>query len=415
MDAQVFRDHRKALEEKLPDRSLTFLFAGIAKQKTLDMDYPFCVNRNFYYMTGFDRANQFLMISKMDGQIREMLFIDRPDPYLERYFGKMPDKEDAVRISGVDEAEYIDRFDWHIGRILSRTNVQEILFDFHKRELDSVRYPENDLCERITSAYPNLKVSSVSAEINNLRRIKCEQELACMRKAIEITDKGIRAILDHVHDGVNEAELQAWFDFALTMNGAKDKAFDSIIAGGKNSNILHYSNNDQVVHDGDVVLLDLGAEYGYYASDISRTLPVSGHFTEIQKTVYNAVLYSQEKILEFLAPGKPVEETLTVARNALGEKLLEAGIIRDMKEMTRVLPHGVSHYVGLDCHDVGDRGLLMPGMVVTMEPGAYLPELGFGVRIEDDVLITETGAELMSRQIPKTIEEIEQYMAARKG
>lgn len=414
MDAQNFVTRRKLLESQLPEQSLTFLFAGVPKQKTLDMDYPFCVNRNFYYMTGFDKPNQFLMIEKIDGAVREWLFIDRPDPYLERYTGKMIDKEEAAQRSGVTCAEYIDRFDWHIGRLLSRNCFEHVLFDFHKRELDSVRYPENDMCERITHAYPNLKVGTVSALINNQRRIKDEQELACMRRAIDITQKGIEAIMDHLRDGVNEAELQAHFDFALTMNGAKDTAFDSIIAGGANSNVLHYANNDQTVHNGDVVLLDLGAEYGYYAADISRTLPVSGRFTPVQKTVYNAVLYGQEKVFEFLAPGKPVEDTLRIAREAIGEKLLEAGLIKDPSEMERVLPHGVSHYVGLDCHDVGERGLLMPGMVVTMEPGAYLPELGFGVRIEDDVLITKDGAQLLSAQIPKTVEQIEAYLAGRK-
>lgn len=162
-----------------------------------------------------------------------------------------------------------------------------------------------------------------------------------------------------------------------------------------------------------MLLVDLGAEYGYYAADISRTFPVSGKFTEEQKIYYNAVLYGQQKVLEYLAPGKPVEDTLRVAREAIGEKLLEAGRIQSLDEMTRLLPHGVSHYVGLDCHDVGDRGLLEPGMIVTMEPGAYMPELGFGIRIEDDALITEDGAVLLSPNIPKTVEEIEAYMAHR--
>lgn len=414
MHADVFVSRRKALEEQLPDQSLTFLFAGIAKQKTLDMDYPFCVNRNYYYLTGFDKPNQFLMITKLDGNVKEWLFFDRPDPYLERYFGKMADKDDVLARSGVHAAEYLDRFDWEIGRLLSRNNFEHVLFDFHKRELDTVRYPENDMCQRITDAYPNLHVGSITKTVNNLRRFKSQDELACMRKAIDITAKGIAAIMDHIHDGVNEMELEAHFDFALKMNGAKDVAFDSIIAGGKNSNVLHYSNNNQIVHDGEVVLLDLGAEFGYYAADISRTLPVNGHFSDLQKTVYNAVLYGQQKVFEFLAPGKPVEDTLRIAREAIGEKLLGAGIIKQMDEMAKILPHGMSHYVGLDCHDVGDRELLAPGMVVTMEPGAYFPELGFGVRIEDDVLITENGAEYLSNQIPRTVEEIEAYMAARK-
>lgn len=413
MDAQVFVAHRAALEEQLPDNSLLFLFAGEPKQKTLDMDYPFRVDNNYYYMTGFDRANWFLMLTKLQGKVKEWLFIERPDPYLERYFGKMPDLADAAEQSGVRDVYYLDRFDWEIGRLLSRSTFETLLFDFHKRELNAVSYPENEMCRRITEAHPYLTVRNIGPVINNLRRVKAPQEIECIRRAIDITETGIRAILDHLRPGVNEAELQAHFDFALTMNGAKDNAFDPIIAGGKNSNVLHYSRNDQTVREGDVLLVDLGAEYGYYAADISRTFPVSGKFTEEQKIYYNAVLYGQQKVLEYLAPGKPVEDTLRVAREAIGEKLLEAGRIQSLDEMTRLLPHGVSHYVGLDCHDVGDRGLLEPGMIVTMEPGAYMPDLGFGIRIEDDALITEDGAVLLSPNIPKTVEEIEAYMARR--
>ena len=413
MNAEFFINRRKHLEEQLPDRSLTFFFAGNPKQKTADMDYPFSVNRNFYYLTGSDRPGQILVLEKAGGKTVEWMFFARPDPHYELYNGKMPDIEDVLRDTGVQQADYLDRYDERMRRILGRGSIDELLFDFHKRDLDSTVYPENEMCRRLQEMNPAFRISSVSRLVNNLRRIKDEQELDCMRKAIDITALGIEAILDHMHDGVNEMELEAWFDFALTMNGAKDTAFDTIMAGGVNSNVLHYSSNNQVLHDGDVLLVDLGAEFGYYAADISRTFPVSGKFTEIQKTVYNAVLYGQQKVFEFLAPGKPVEEPLDVARQAIGEKLMEAGIIHDMEEMKKVLPHGVSHYVGLDCHDVGDRELLAPGMVVTMEPGAYLPELGFGVRIEDDALITESGAELLSARIPKTVEEIESYLAKR--
>ena len=415
MDTSCFIRRRQLLEAQLPDRSLTIFCAGSPKQKTADMDYPFCVNRNFYYLTGSQRPNQILMLAKQADDVKEWLFFDRPDAHYELYHGKMPDREEMLSSVGVQQAEYLDRFDWQIGRMLGRGDFERLLFDFQSRGLAPAACPENELSKRLTAANPAFQVGSVSRMVNNLRRVKDGQEIACMKKAIDLTAKGIAAILDHLRDGVNEMELEAHFDFALTMNGAKSTAFDSVLAGGKNSNVLHYDANDQTLHDGDVLLIDLGAEYGCYAADISRTFPVSGAFTDIQKTVYNAVLYGQQKVFEFLAPGKPVEETLEVARRAIGEKLLAAGIIGDMEEMKRVLPHGVSHYVGLDCHDVGDRELLAPGMVVTMEPGAYLPELGFGVRIEDDALITETGAELLSAQIPKTVDEIEAYMRNRKA
>ena len=152
MDAQVFVAHRAALEEQLPDNSLLFLFAGVPKQKTLDMDYPFRVDNNYYYMTGFDRANWFLMLSKLQGKVKEWLFIERPDPYLERYFGKMPDLADAAEQCGVRDVYYLARFDWEIGRLLSRSTFETLLFDFHKRELNAVSYPENEMPRRTTEA-----------------------------------------------------------------------------------------------------------------------------------------------------------------------------------------------------------------------------------------------------------------------
>ena len=413
MDDQMFKKNRAAAGEQLPEHSVTFLFSGTVKPKTADMDYPFCVNRNYYYMTGLDQPNQVYMLTKTGGETKEYLFIDRPDPYLERYSGKMPDKEEVKGLTGIETVEYNDRFDWHAGRLLSRSRVDCLLFDFHKRSLDDASFPENAMCERLIRVHPHLRVQSVSAIINNLRRIKSNQEVEWIKKAVEITGKGIFSILDHLRDGVNEGELEAHFNFARTSSGAKNNAFDPIIAGASRSNILHYSNNDQPLRDGDVVLLDLGAEYRYYAADISRTFPVGGVFTDIQKTVYNAVLFGQNQVFGYLAPGKPVEDTLRVAREAIGEKLMEAGLIASIEEMEEVLPHGVSHYVGLDCHDVGDRDVLAPGMVVTMEPGAYFPRLGFGVRIEDDVLITEDGAQYLSTGIPRTVEEIEAYMANR--
>ena len=160
--------------------------------------------------------------------------------------------------------------------------------------------------------------------------------------------------------------------------------------------------------------IDLGAEYGYYSADISRCFPANGKFTEEQKFYYNAVLYGQQKVLEALKPGLPLRDTTRIAREAIGEKLLEAGKISDIKEMANLLPHGVSHYMGLDVHDVGDIGELQPGMVITVEPGVYIPELKLGIRIEDDALITEDGCEVLSPQILRTAEEVEEYMANRK-
>lgn len=414
MEATVFAARREKLIETLPDNSLTFLFAGDPKQKSNDNDYPFRINNNFYYMTGMDDPGQVMMIAKLSGKASQWLFIERPDPIFELFNGKQPTVEEVKEQTGFTYVDYLDRLDYQVGRQLSYYPYDYVLFDLHKAKLDYVGYPENALCKKLTDAYPNLTVRNIAHTIDNLRRFKTADEIECIKKAVELTEKGIHAILDHLKPGVNEAELQAWWDFTLTMNGAKDNAFLPIIAGGKNSCVLHYEENDQVVQDGEVLQIDLGAEYGYYSADISRCFPANGKFTEEQKFYYNAVLYGQQKVLEALKPGLPLRDTTRIAREAIGEKLLEAGKISDIKEMANLLPHGVSHYMGLDVHDVGDIGELQPGMVITVEPGVYIPELKLGIRIEDDALITEDGCIVLSPQILRTAEEVEEYMASRK-
>ena len=410
----AFADRRAKLIENLPDNSLTFLFAGDPKQKSNDNDYPFRIDNNFYYMTGMDTPGQVMMITKLGGKAGQWLFIDRPDPIYELFNGKQPTVEEVKAQTGFNYVDYLDRLDYQVGRQLSYYAYEYILFDLHKAKLDYVGYPENALCKKLTEAHPYLTVKNIAHTINNQRRFKSEDEIECIKKAIDLTEKGIHAIMDHLRPGVNEAELQAYWDFTLTMNGAKDNAFLPIIAGGKNSCILHYEDNDQVVGDGEVLQIDLGAEYGYYAADISRCFPANGKFTEEQKFYYNAVLYGQQKVFEALKPGVPVRDTTRIAREAIGEKLLEAGKIADIKEMDQLLPHGVSHFMGLDVHDVGDIGELQPGMVITVEPGVYIPEKNLGIRIEDDVLITEDGCIVLSPQILKTVEDVEAYMANRK-
>ncbi len=414
MNQTVFAERRKKAGENMENQSLLFLLAGHPKQKSLDQDYPFEINRNFYYMTGYDRKETILLLTKINGEVKEYLFIERPDPYIERYHGKMPDTEAAGEITGIGNVCYLDKFDWEMGRMLSRNAFRIIYFDFQQLDL-SILSEEKKLCDHITQAHPYLQIRTLSQEICNMRRVKDPEEHEMILKAIEATKSGILSILDHLKDGVNERQLEAWFELGIKLGQANGNGFDPIIAGGRNSVFLHYSNNDQDLHDGDVLLVDLGADYGHYSADISRTFPVRGSFTEEQAFYYNVVLHGQEAVFKFLKPGAYLPDAVKVAREAMGRELLEAGRISDLSEMESLLPHGVSHGIGLDVHDVGDNPWLEPGMIVTVEPGIYLPDQGLGIRIEDDVLITEDGCRPLSLDIPRSIEEIETYMAERNG
>lgn len=410
MDTAIYRARRKAVADSMEDMSVLFLFAGTPKQKTLDQDYPFSVNRNFYYLTGLDTPEYLLYLTKIGGKVTETVALPRPDPYLERYHGRMPTAEELQAQTGAENGIYLDKLDWELGRLFSRTYLEHLYLDFHKRELDTVTYPEHDLALRIQKAHPYLRLHAVSRTIDNLRRVKSPDEVAHIREAVRLTGLGIEAILQHMASGVGEWQLQAHFEFAMKMNGAMGHAFSPIIAAGANSVSLHYEHNNQRLKDGDVLLLDLGAEFGYYSADISRTFPVSGAFTDEQRLYYSAVLHAQKRVVEALRPGLHIDDTWGIAKDGLYEYCVQAGLPHTRADMDKLLPHGVVHYLGLDTHDVGDRVELQAGMTVAIEPGLYFPEKGLGIRIEDDALITSDGCTLLSSQILKDPAEIELFV-----
>ncbi|MFR3237916.1 MAG: aminopeptidase P family protein [Acutalibacter sp.] len=414
MTNEIFARRRQKVVDTLKDQSALFLFSGDVKQRSLDGDYPFCVNRNFFYLTGLDEPGYVLQVSKLAGQVTQTLYLPRPDPYQELYFGRMPTAEEMVENTGLDRAVYLDKMEWELNRLFARNYFEHLYMDFHKRELNTVAYPENDLAARIMQAHPYLQPHNIARTIDNLRRFKDEGEIAQIKEAIRITGLGIESILRHMGPGINERQLQAYFEFELKYHGAMGNAFDPIIAAGANTVNLHYGRNNQDLKDGDLLLLDLGGEVGYYSADISRTFPVNGVFDSRQRYYYEAVLAANQAVIDALRPGLPVDDTLEIARDTLFAYCVQDGLTKERKDMEKLLPHGVSHYLGLDTHDVGDRGLLEPGMVVTVEPGIYLRDSGLGIRIEDDVLITETGHELLSPQILKTPSSIEDFIKQHK-
>ncbi len=413
----VFATRRQKVVDTLEDQSALYLFSGEVKQRSLDGDYPFCVNRNFFYLTGLDKPGYVLQVTKLAGQVTQTLYMPRPDPYQELYFGRMPTAEEMVERTGLDRAVYLDKMDWELNRLFARNYFEHLYMDFHKRELNTVAYPENDLAHRIVEAHPYLQQHNIARTIDNLRRFKDQEEVAQIQEAIRLTGLGIESILRHMAPGVNERQLQAYFEFELKYHGAMGNAFSPIIAAGANTVNLHYDRNNQDLKEGDLLLLDLGAEVGYYSADISRTFPVSGAFNSRQRYYYEAVLAAQQAVIDALRPGLPIDDTLEIARDKLFEYCVQDGLTKERKDMEKLLPHGISHYLGLDTHDVGDRNLLAPGMVVTVEPGIYLRDSGLGIRIEDDVLITEGGCQVLSPQILKTPDSIEKFIKnnVRKG
>ncbi|MCB2290332.1 aminopeptidase P family protein [Clostridium sp. CS001] len=412
MKKELFVRNRKNLWDKLEENSITLVFAGQAPYKSADETYAFTPNRNFYYLTGIDREKMILMLVKRNGKVEETLFIEKNDPIMARWVGEKMSEKEVREISGIEKTKFIEEFEETLGLILDRTEIESLYLDLERQQFNMSASTPQRFANAVVERYPYLRINNIYHEIASLRLIKSEEEIELIREAIDITDKGIKALMKNSKAGMREYELEAYFDLILKSNGVKEYAFHTIAACGKNATILHYSENDSELEDGKLVLFDLGAQYKYYNADISRTFPVNGKFAERQKQIYNVVLRAQEAVTAIAKPGILFSVLNETAKKVLAEGCKELGLIKEDGELSKYYFHGVSHYLGLDTHDVGSRDVeLKPGMVFTNEPGLYIEEENIGIRIEDDILITEDGCENLSKQIIKTVEEIEAFMA----
>lgn len=411
MKKEFYIKNRERLMSKVDENSVVILFAGRAPYKSADETYQFTPNRNFYYLTGIDRENIILVMTKKNGKIEETLFIEESDPIMARWVGERMKSEEAKEISGISAVDYTKNFYSSLGGIFSRFNYDKLYLDLERQDWNITMTEAQSMAKEVREKYSYLNIKNIYYYISELRTIKQEEEIEEIRKAISITKRGIEKMMENAKSNMMEYEIEAYFDYVLTSEGVKDKAFKTIAAAGKNATVLHYSENNSKCGENDLILFDLGAQINYYNADISRTFPVSGKFTERQKQVYNVVLKANLEVMKAVKPDIPFAELNEIAKKVLAEGCKELGLIKDDSELSKYYFHGVSHYLGLDTHDVGDRGeMLKPGMVFTNEPGLYIPEEGIGIRIEDDLLVTEDGCENLSKDIIKTVEEIEAFM-----
>jgi len=408
----LFANNRKKLWDKLEEKSITLMFAGQAPYKSGDETYAFTPNRNFYYLTGIDREKMVLMLVKINGKVEETLFIEKSDPILARWVGEKISQNEAKDISGVENIEFLEKFEETFGSILDRNKIKDLYLDLERQEFNISTTSSQRFAKAAVERYPYLIVKNIYNEISDLRVIKSEEEIALIRQAIDITDRGIKSLMKNAKVGMIEYQLEAYFNFTLKSSGITDYAFKTIAASGKNATILHYVENNSEIEDGELILFDLGAQYKYYNADISRTFPINGKFTQRQKQVYNVVLRAQEAVVAIAKPGIMFSVLNGAAKEVLVAGCKELGLIKEASELPKYYFHGVSHYLGLDTHDVGSRDVeLKAGMLLTNEPGLYIEEENIGIRIEDDILITENGCENLSKQIIKTVEDIERFMA----
>ncbi|HBT19518.1 MAG TPA: Xaa-Pro aminopeptidase [Clostridiaceae bacterium] len=407
-------ENRRNVAEKMKEGSLMILFAGEAPKKSADAVYDFTPNRNFYYMTGIDEEQVILVLEKKAGEVLEHLFIKRRDPVMVKWVGESISEEKAKEVSGVEDIRFLDTFDAYLHQSIAKESLERIYLDLEKDNFNSLEVVGSRFAKMIREKYPQVRIKNIYNEICALRVFKSPEEIALMRKAIAITKDGIEALMKNTKAGMKENQLEAHFNFVLKSQGVKDFAFTTICAAGQNATVLHYVANNQEVKDGDLVLLDLGAQYGYYSADISRTFPVNGRFTERQRVFYDLVLKAHDAVLDMLKPGVPFTRINEVVHEIYAKELKSLGLIEKDEEVRKYYYHNTSHFLGLDTHDVGRRDLVLEeGMVLTVEPGLYIEEEGIGIRLENDILITKDGMENLSKDILIRPEDVEAFLATR--
>ena len=405
-------DHRKRLFDVLEYNSIVICYSGQPVHSNEDDYYfPFEVNSQFFWLTGIERAGAILLLSKVDGVTSESLFIEEADPAAERWTGKMLTPEEAADISGIEDVFYLPEFGDSVDLMLTRNFIKRAYFDvfcLSQTDLADINLVK---ANEFSTKFPAAQICDLHAVVCPLRRRKDADEIADIRQAIDITRQGLENVMRHLKPGMMEYQVQADFEYTCRGLGTKKYAFPTIAGSGYNGCMLHYETNDSPVPDDGLILLDLGAKYNNYCSDITRTYPVSGTYSPRQRQYYELVLKANREVAKAAKPGVTLRSLQELCRRILGEGLVAMGKIDSVDEVSQYYMHGVSHSIGIDAHDVNiGQAVLEPGWIISDEPGLYIDEEEIGIRIEDDLLITEDGCEVLSDAILRDPDEIEAFM-----
>lgn len=417
-----FIKNRDKLSEKLLPSSVALIYGAHQMHRNGDQFFPYRQSSDFFYLTGIEQEKSILLICNDPNvkELQQVLFILRPNKDLEIWEGHKLSKEEAQHISGVKTVKYLEDFDMVLHSLLC--NNQNIYFN--SLELPKFKMEVNtrdfDNLNIVKKQYPTHLFQRLAPLLQELRLIKTKEEIELIKKACSITRDAFVKVLKNVSPGKKEYEVEAEISYEFIRNGSSGHAYAPIIAGGKNACILHYIENDQVLNDDELLLMDFGAEYANYSADLSRTIPVNGKFTERQKAAYQATLRVFKFARNLMVPGTTINKYHKEVCKKWEEEHIKLGLyteedVKNNKTENQLwfeyFMHGTGHFMGLDVHDVGTRDtVLKPGMVLTCEPGLYIAEEGLGIRIENDILITEDGNIDLMEDIPIELDEIESIM-----
>ncbi len=414
-----YKENRKELFKLLKDNSMVLLSSGKANHKTQDQFFPFQVNKMFFYFTGVREPNCTLLLVKGNKKTHEFMFIEETTEFMKKWVGENISKEEVNATSEINQTSvlYNAQFDSMIKNLMSEYDhfnvgeLNQLYLDLYRvdNKTEPIAFTQ---FKDVINNYKELNIKNLNEHASYLRMFKSVDEVEKIREAIAITNQGLNRIMRELPKRDNESQINADFEHEINLNGAEGVAFDTILASGVNGCILHYEDNNSDLNKDDLLLCDLGASYNEYGADISRTYPVSGTFSDRQKEIYEIVLKCNKECIEYAKAGITLGDLHKKSREILSEECMRIGLISSKEEISKYYYHSVTHFLGLDTHDVGYSKLpLEPGMMFTVEPGLYIKEEGIGVRIEDDILITEDGRENLSKNIIKEVSDIEKYMS----
>ena len=422
---QLFVKNRAKFTAKMKPNTLAVFNSNDIFPISADSTMPFQQHRDIFYLPGVDQEESILVIfpdAKNEAH-REILFLKETNETIAIWEGEKLNKSQAFELSGVKTVYWLQQFTSIFNQLMSEAEGIYFNTNEHLRAVTEVETREDRFIKKCKSDYPAHTVYKSAPIMHSIRSVKEEEELKLMQHACDITKKGIERLLKFIKLGVWEYEIEAELAHEFLMNRSKGFAYTPIIASGKNACVLHYIENNKQCKDGDLILLDVGAEYANYASDLTRCLPVNGRFTSRQKEVYNAVLHVKNEAQKLLVPGTILPEYHKEVGRIMESELIKLKLIdsTDIKNQNPDWPaykkyfmHGTSHFLGLDTHDVGlFNEPIQAGMVFTCEPGIYIPEEGIGIRIEDDLVVTNEGKPFnLMANIPIEVDHIEALMNA---
>ncbi|MFZ1322206.1 MAG: aminopeptidase P family protein [Ignavibacteria bacterium] len=430
------KNRRTEFSKLIGNDAVALIFGNTNRNKSYDGDYKFKQYKNFYYLTGFTEANSALVIApggmaveidKKKQTAKEILFVQSKDERLETWNGKRLGYKNVKRSLGIDHADV----NINLGKILN----SRVLGKFRKFYVNfaemlkltgDMKKIVSDFMESLNIIAPNVEIIDVSYLIGKMRSIKTEFEIERMRDASHITIGSYNEILEILEPGMNEFEVHSTLEYYYRYHGGDEIAYHPIVAAGENACILHYQNNDQVMKKDQLLLIDSAAEFNYYCSDITRTFPVSGKFTDEQKQIYEIVLKANKDCIKNIKPGVKLSKISELSDKILADGLHKAGLLKDKSKIKKYSLHDISHHIGLDTHDAvptktSDTDTLKSGMVLTIEPGLYftsdMKEIpakyrGMGIRIEDVILVTTKGCDNLTEAMIKEVKDLEDRMAS---